>query len=144
MSGFKVVNTIGYEGKSIDVFLTELLKNNVSILIDTRIRAGGRKIDFCKKNLSTSLMKNGIKYIHYKELGTPEYLMKVKKNQGSYSLEEYGVYLDSKPDVLQKLIVDVTEDHLAIMCFEKDYTECHRSVIADRLSKLTRAKINHI
>jgi uncharacterized protein (DUF488 family) len=144
MAKFKVVNTIGYEGKKIDLFIQQLKQNNVETVVDTRIRAGGRKVDFCKKNLTKSLNDNGIKYFHYRELGTPEYLMKIMKTEGSYSMEEYGTYLDSKPQVLSQLINDVTEENIAIMCFEKDYKDCHRTVIASRLSDMLGSTINHI
>lgn len=144
MARFKIVNTIGYEGKKIELFIQELKQNNVETLIDTRIRAGGRKADFCKKNLTKSLNDNGIKYFHYRELGTPDYLMKIRRIKGTYSMQEYGTYLDSNPQVLSQLVNDIGEENIAIMCFEKDYKECHRSVIASKLSDMLGSRINHI
>lgn len=144
MSKIKRVHTIGYQGKKIGIFIHELQENDVRVLVDARSHTGGRKLEFCKKNLSQSLQENGIKYVHYKELGTPEYLMKVMKSEGTYSMDEYALHLDSKPEVLNRVINEVEEESIAIMCFEKNYLECHRSVVADRISKLVGSIVNHI
>ncbi len=138
------INTIGYEGKDINQFIDELLLNKVDTLIDTRIRAGGRKIDFCKKNLSNYLQNKGIHYHHLRELGTPQYLMQIMKIKGTYSMDEYSLYLDSQENVLENAIAIAKTHNVAIMCFEKNYETCHRSVIAERLSIILNKNVNHI
>lgn len=144
MSKIKHVHTIGYQGKKITQFILELKENHIVVLVDARSHTGGRKLEFCKKNLTKSLNENGIKYVHYRELGTPEYLMKVMKEKGTYSMDEYALHLDSQPEVLTRVVDEIQDESVAIMCFEKDYKECHRSVVADRISKLVGTNVKHI
>ncbi|MCX6317288.1 MAG: DUF488 domain-containing protein [Bacteroidetes bacterium] len=138
------IHTIGYEGKDIVLFIQQLKDNQISILVDARIRAGGRKLDFCKKNLSLHLESNGIKYLHYRELGTPDYLMKEMKLKGHYSMDAYAIHLDSKPEVLDKVIEETQGNNIAIMCFEKNYQECHRTVVATKIADKTQSLVHHI
>jgi uncharacterized protein (DUF488 family) len=144
MSKIQMINTIGYEGKKITHFIQQLHNHGVTLLVDARIRTGGRKLDFCKKNLSQSLQNSGIKYVHYKELGTPDYLMREMKVKGSYSMDEYEKHLDSNPEILNRVANEIEEPNIAIMCFEKNFKECHRTVVANKLSKIVGSIVNHI
>lgn len=144
MQANKNIHTIGYEGKDINLFIKQLKDNKVQILVDARIRAGGRKLDFCKKNLSQHLQNSGIGYAHYKELGTPQYLMQEMKEKGHYSMDAYAIHLDSKPEVLDRVLAETKGSTIAIMCFEKNYEECHRSVVASKLAHKMKSSVNHI
>lgn len=140
----KELYTIGYQGKTINVFIGELKNKNVELLVDARIHTGGRKLDFCKKNLQEHLNKAGIEYVHYKKLGTPEHLMKIMKEDGHYSLSEYSTYLEANSEILDQVAKEVQQSKVAIMCYEKNYWECHRSVVADHLAKKIKSPLFHI
>ena len=140
----KVIYTIGYESKDIDSFIAQLKDAQVTLLVDSRIRRGGRKVDFCANNFERHLTKAGISYKHYKELGTPEYLMQVMKKEGHYEMSEYSKYLNKNNGILDKVVKETTDNNIALMCFELDFRKCHRSIVAAKLSDLTGAKVHHL
>ncbi len=129
--------TIGYEGKSPEVYLNTLSQENVKLLCDVRKNAYSQKFGFSKKELETALAKVGIKYLHMPELGIIS-----EKRQNLDSKKAYNELFDeyenttirqqqSKLDELVKLL----EEHkrIAITCFEKDVYCCHRSRVVKAL-----------
>jgi uncharacterized protein (DUF488 family) len=54
--------TIGYEGRTIEEFVGELLAGSVETLIDVRELPLSRKRGFSKRALSTELAAAGIEY----------------------------------------------------------------------------------
>ena len=61
--------TIGYEGRTIESYLNELLRSSVTLLCDVRRNALSRKYGFAKSTLSTGCAGVGIRYEHLPELG---------------------------------------------------------------------------
>ena len=61
--------TIGYEGRSLEVYLNLLLKNSVTLLCDVRRNPLSRKYGFSKRTLSNACESVGIRYEHLPELG---------------------------------------------------------------------------
>jgi uncharacterized protein (DUF488 family) len=127
--------TIGYEGKSIDSFLNELIINKISVVIDVRRNAYSMKFGFSDRKLRDYLDKINIEYIHMADLGIPSDLRKDLVTHDDYQslFVEYAKELDDKQDLL-KFIEDIgANKKAALMCFEKDVNYCHRSVIAEKL-----------
>lgn len=127
--------TLGYEGKSIDYFLYELILNNVGMVLDVRRNAYSMKFGFFKSTLMNYLEKLGIGYIHMPELGIPS---AQRKNLDTYLdykalFADYEKELDGKTVHLERIKELGKEKKVALMCFEKDAKCCHRGVIAERL-----------
>lgn len=127
--------TIGYEGKTIDKFLYELIKNKIGIVADVRKNAYSMKFGFQRNKLKSYLEKIGIDYIHMPELGIPS---DSRKNLNSY--EDYQVLfagyrqeIETKMDCLERIKSIGQKKKVSLMCFEKDVKFCHRGVIAERL-----------
>jgi len=127
--------TVGYEGKSIDLFIYDLIKNKVGILIDVRKNAYSMKFGFSKSNLSKYLGNIGIEYIHIPELGIESKDRKGLRNYEDYQIlfEKYANQLEDKTANLEKIKSLGNENKIALMCFERSANYCHRGVIADRL-----------
>ncbi|MCH7963954.1 MAG: DUF488 domain-containing protein [Bacteroidetes bacterium] len=140
----KKIFTIGYEGRSIDEFIDLLKSQKVDLLIDVRIRANSRKTGFSKTKLKDKLKENNIAYEHHKNLGTPQSLMQVMRKEGHYSMEVYGEYLDDNSEIITDFLSQLNKPSIGLMCYESNALQCHRSVVADRLSKITAATITHI
>jgi hypothetical protein len=81
--------TIGYEGKSIDQYLFELLINNIQVLVDVRKNPFSRKHGFSGKSLREYSHKVGIRYLHLPELGVPSKLRQNLNGKESYTLFLY-------------------------------------------------------
>lgn len=62
--------TIGYEGASLNDFLTTLVISDVARVIDIREVPISRKRGFSKRALADALAARGIAYVHLKQLGT--------------------------------------------------------------------------
>lgn len=76
----------GYEKQNIDDFVSKLMKNKISILVDVREIPLSRKKGFSKKSLQLKLNEAGIEYLHIKQLGSPKLIrhkLREDKNYGS-------------------------------------------------------------
>jgi len=81
------------------------------------------------------LEKEGLVYRHLPDLGSPNTIRNDLRNGGHLDtfFEQYRSYLDSQSQVFDELRGLVMVRPSALMCFEKDYQECHRKVLAERL-----------
>ena len=65
------VYTTGYEGKSIDGFLGQLLEAGIQMIIDVRANPVSRKYGFAGSRMKAIAAQLGIAYRHYPSLGIP-------------------------------------------------------------------------
>lgn len=129
--------TIGYEGKSLERYMVELLKNDVKVLCDVRKNAYSQKFGFSKKQLEKACEGVGLKYIHIPNLGITTEKRKDLKTQSDFDalFDEYEsttlMTARNELNYLFKLLQ--TEKRIALTCFEHDPNQCHRSRIAKKL-----------
>lgn len=137
MSAQNQIFTIGYEGRDIHQFVDLLTRNKVEVLYDVRYRPTSRKPGFAKTGLAQACESAGIDYRHDRELGTPPELMKRVKESGGYSEainEEYREVLKTKTDALRHLGVVSARSTTCLLCYEADPSDCHRTVVAERIA----------
>ena len=129
--------TIGYEGLSIDAYLTKLIVNDVRMLIDVRKNPFSRKYGFSKTVLSKLLSDCSIKYKHLPELGIESIDRQSLNRQSDYDalFKKYErTVLEQQIEKVKELEVDFHCHHrIAITCFEESHNQCHRGRIADKL-----------
>ncbi len=127
--------TIGYEGKTIDKFLNELITNKINVVVDVRKNAYSMKFGFQHNKLKNYLEKIDIDYIHMPELGIPSESRKNLKTREDYQalFANYKRELETKTDYLEKIKSIGQNKKVSLMCFEKDIKYCHRGIIAERL-----------
>ena len=121
--------TIGYSGRSLEVFIQALIECGVTTLLDVRHFPGSRfRPEFSKTNLADALNDHGIQYLHKRDLGIPS---KVRREHGyPEHTESLWSWYDS--EVLSSHIDDLSwfprlESGLAaLMCVESDPADCHR------------------
>jgi uncharacterized protein (DUF488 family) len=107
---------------------------------DVRDLPLSRKKGFSKSALSELLEKNKIDYINYRELGTPKELRTFL-----FQTRDYETYFKKYKNIVAKnlaaidTILDTIKDgkNVALLCYEKDPSTCHRSVVADEVKKET-------
>lgn len=125
--------TIGYEGFSIDSFMQQLISNNIKCLVDVRKIAFSMRREFCKTNLQEALHEAGIKYIRMPEVGIPSKNRKELLPLGKKD-ELFAWYQDTiLPQCASQAssIADlVSKENIALMCYEKESKDCHRSLFA--------------
>ena len=136
----KTIFTVGHSNRSLPDFLDILVSAEIRILVDVRrFPASRRNPHFNIGPLRDELQAAGISYRHLPELGGHRDAL---SNQlpDSYdgwppgSLRHYALYAASPPfqRALDHLEMIATE-RPAIMCAEKNWTDCHRQIIADYL-----------
>jgi len=137
LKGCKVY-TIGYERRKVDEFVDELVRRGIERVADVRGNPVSRKKGFSSKSLEKILRERGIEYRLFSELGTPKRL-RYKLKSGVLSFSEFALmyreYLKEREDKLRELEEYVSLNRSAVMCFERDWRKCHRSVIAEILER---------
>lgn len=126
------INAIGYEGVTIERFLSCLKDNQIELVIDVRANPISRKRGFSKTALRTNLASVGIDYVHFSILGIPS---RIRKGYDDIHelLDYYDEHILTRPEVQEaaKQVAQLCRDHTAtIMCFEANPLLCHRSRLA--------------
>lgn len=137
-----VLFTIGYEGRSLENYLNALIRNSVQTLVDVRNNPMSMKPGFSKGQLRTYCENLGIGYIHIPEVGIVSELRKNLKSQEDYE-ELFAAYrreiLPTTVSFQQRILNILLRYHrIALTCFEAESQRCHRSHLADAISKLPR------
>jgi uncharacterized protein (DUF488 family) len=129
--------TIGYEGIHIDGFVEKLRVAGIERLLDVRRVAWSHKPGFRKETLKAAMEKAGIDYVHMPGLGTPKDVQAKYKAGGSREefLASYREHLKGEKLAVQEALQLVQERPTALMCFEADPADCHRSALADMLAE---------
>lgn len=126
--------TIGYEGLSIDRFVQLLILQNIKTLVDVRKNAFSMRPEFRKKNLEMALSEAGIQYYLMPEVGIPssnrkEFLPSGKRcDLFMWYVENTLPLCEEYASVVAEL---VSRENVALMCYEKDPKDCHRSLFAE-------------
>jgi len=132
----KVIFTIGYEGKSIESFINDLIRNNIRALCDVRKTPISRKFGFSKSRLKHISNTAGIEYFHIPELG-----IQSGERKSLSTMEDYQrLFKDYKKSLPTRIlfiehIYSLLQSHkrIALMCYELDPKMCHRHIIKDYL-----------
>lgn len=139
--------TIGYEGAAIADFLATLLAAKINIVLDVRELPLSRRKGFSKTALATALAKESIEYRHFRALGDPKAGRDAAK-AGHFSefRKIYARHLKTlgAKDALEKVSEIVASSNACLLCYEREPNHCHRSMIADELTKLGLVKVVHL
>lgn len=132
--------TIGYEGKTIENFTNELIKEDVRVLCDVRKNALSMKYGFSKKQLQFIVENVGIKYIHIPGLGIEsakrKYLNSKKDYEKLFKDYESNILPERTKELEELNKIFITNKRIALMCFEAEHTSCHRNRTVQALAKL--------
>jgi len=137
--------TIGYEGASVEDFLSTLTAAGVTTLLDIREIAGSRRRGFAKTALRANLTSIDIAYRHEPRLGSPRAIRHRLRETGSYErfFLDFDRYLGTQQALLKQLAAELTGS-VVLLCYERDYHECHRKSVAAAFSEITGLKPKHM
>lgn len=130
--------TVGYESADLQSFIACLVENCIETLVDVRDYPLSRKKGFSKRALAEVLADAGVSYEHWQHLGAPKFLrhnLRETDDWGRYA-EGYAEVLEAQPSALARLATMAQSGNICLMCFERDYRVCHRSLISERLESL--------
>lgn len=135
--------TIGYEGRALDELLAMLAAEKIERVIDIRELPLSRRRGFSKTPLGEALRTAGIEYKHMKQAGNP---YRKQKDQISRSelLAKYGKHIAKADDVVDAVVEAARGKRVALLCYEAEPAECHRSLLAPRVAKKLAAKVRDL
>lgn len=146
-ANLKKLYTVGYEGATVTDFVRTLQAVRVSLVLDVRERAQSRRPGFSKRSLGEALHSAGIGYRHVKQLGDPKPGRDAARRGDMVLFREiFGTHidLDDSKAAVAEAALDVEQETVALMCFERAPGECHRSIVADRICEIVSADIVHL
>ena len=131
------LSTIGYEGHTLESYLTILLKSGVTILCDVRRNPISRKYGFSKNTLARGCEGVGIRYEHLPELGIASEQRQSLDTQADYDalFADYErTWLPKQGAALKKIQgwIDAG-DRVTLTCYEHQPNQCHRHCVAEAL-----------
>lgn len=124
--------TIGYEGATVDEFLSALRTAGVERVIDVRAIAASRRPGFSKTALSVALAEAGIDYVHLRALGTPADGRAAARAGRHGDLERiYDAQLGLPESIVaaEEMKALAAELPSALLCYERDPGGCHRTLL---------------
>lgn len=135
-----VIFTIGHSTRTFAEFAELLQVNEIEELVDVRsIPRSLHNPQFNEDTLEASLKRVHIRYTRLKQLGGLRHTIKDSVNLGwrNASFRGYADYMATPEfeEGLEELIKIARLRKTAIMCAEAVPWRCHRSLIADALSK---------
>src|SRR6266568_3064223 len=127
--------TIGYEGRSLEGYLNELLGAGVTLLCDVRRNPLSRKYGFSKGTLSKACEGVGIRYEQRQELDT-------RADYDALFAEHERQSLPQQRPTLEKIRGWVAVgERVALTCFERLPEQCHRHRVAEALEHMSGEKL---
>lgn len=128
--------TIGYEQATIDRVIAALREAGTEVLADIRYLPLSRRPSFSKSALAAAAREAGIDYRHIKPLGTPaEGRAAARRGDHDELARVYAGQLEL-PEAMAAMaeLRDVaSEKRVALLCYERETSECHRSLLIEAL-----------
>jgi uncharacterized protein (DUF488 family) len=137
--------TIGYEGASVEGFLQTLKSAGVTQLLDVRELPLSRRKGFSKNALAGILISAGIDYQHERAFGAPRHIRHRLREDGDLAgyFVHFREYLSTQRTVLDAL-AHTLSGAVALLCYERNPAECHRSVVAAALARRLKITVEHL
>lgn len=137
--------TIGYEGTTVREFLTALQQAGVERVIDVRAVPNSRRPGFSKTPLRNALAEVGIDYVHLRALGTPaDGRAAARAGRHEELVRIYAGQLELPEAMAQgaQMVELSRETPSAVLCYERDPSGCHRTLLLDSVAP--DAEVEHL
>jgi uncharacterized protein (DUF488 family) len=139
--------TIGYEATVIGHVVDALKQAGATHLVDVRAIPQSRKPGFSKNLLAGTMAEAGLRYTHLRGLGTPKPGRDAARKGDLATLHRvftaHMQTLEAQADLARATAI-AAEDRTCLLCFERDHTHCHRSIVARLICEATGQNITHL
>lgn len=138
--------TFGYEGLDIEAFIARLQVAGVKTIVDVRELPLSRKKGFSKSAFSAALSAHGIAYMHVPALGCPKPIRnqyKADANWHTYT-KDFLKYIKTQDASLRELVKIAHATPACLVCFEADFSMCHRTFVARAARQLGGPVVTHL
>lgn len=140
------IYTAGYEGKSVDAFLNNLLEHGVHGVLDVRRNAYSHKYGLSGPILRDICSKLDMEYNHLPALGVASELRKDLSGPNAYT-KLFDDYETNLPEQRNSLLIAgeiVKRRPTSLMCFEAKSECCHRGRLAPKLASQVNLPVKHL
>lgn len=138
--------TFGYESLTIDAFIARLQLAQVKTVVDVRELPLSRKKGFSKTAFCAALGEHDIAYLHAPALGCPKSIRdqyKADANWKSYT-RDFLKYLKTQEVTVRELVKISKATSACLVCFEADFSMCHRTFVAREARQLGGPVVMHL
>jgi uncharacterized protein (DUF488 family) len=125
--------TVGYQGRDLEAFVRLLEHRGIARVVDVRQHPSSRRPGFAKSPLSKALARADVDYVHVREAGNP-----FRHAEGASIgaiLARYASHLDAHDEITARVAEVVAGATSALLCFERDAAQCHRTPLAERVAR---------
>jgi uncharacterized protein (DUF488 family) len=133
VAGFAMkIFTIGYEGATVAEFISALQNAGVERVIDVRALPNSRRPGFSKTPLRNALAEAGIDYVHLRALGTPAEGRAAARAGRIEDLQRIYAGQLELPEAMAagaQMVEMAKEKPSALLCYEREPSGCHRSLL---------------
>lgn len=138
--------TFGYEGLDIDTFVARVCAAGVQTVVDVRELPLSRKKGFSKKSFAEALAQAGVAYMHVPLLGCPKPIRDRYKLDGDWAAytKAFVAYIDSETTTTRELVKVSKATTACLVCFEADFSMCHRTYVARAARRLGGLPVIHL
>jgi len=137
------IYTVGHSNQTQEEFLNLLVTNGINIVADVRsVPASNYNPQFNQEVLSAFLLNHGISYQFYgKELGARR--MDSINADGQVDFEQ-AIHSSLFHQGVDRILPQLTDNNLAMMCSEANPLECHRFALVARFFHEHGVEVFHI
>jgi uncharacterized protein (DUF488 family) len=139
--------TIGYEGATLQDFVTTLRIAEIKHLVDVREVAQSRRPGFSKNSLAAALVEAGIGYTHLRQLGDPKPGREAARRGDIATFVEIfeeHLQLPATKDALSTAASICNLQPTVLLCFERNPQLCHRTLVAKSVADLCSSSVRHL
>lgn len=138
--------TLGYEGLELASFIQVLVKSAVKTVVDVRELPLSRKKGYSKSAFSKALSDHGIAYLHAPQLGCPKPIRQKYQQDGDWAAytRSFLQYLKTQTGPVQELVKLASATSACLVCFEADFSMCHRTYVARQAHLLGAPAVTHL
>ncbi len=138
--------TPGYEGLTIEAYITRLQTAQVKTMVDVRGLPLSRKKGFSKTAFCAALATHGIAYLHTPALGCPKPIRNLYKADGNWqtNTRDFLKYIQTQDAALRELVKIAQATLACLVCFEADFSTCHRTYVARAARQVDGPTVMHL
>ena len=141
------VYTLGYEGMSIDGFMSNLLGEGIRAIVDVRANPVSRKYGFARSSLKRIAERLELDYHHLPELGisTTERRQSLTTEELRQALlVQYAEQMTAREDALMAAVELLRAKPSVLVCMEREVERCHRGQLARSVAERTGLPVVHL
>lgn len=137
------IYSIGYQGLSIDALLNVIMKTGLPNVIDVRNNPGSRKYGFSRLTLEARCKDVGILYHHFPQVGIPSSIRRCHRESSRLWSVYENTILPTAARTVESIGFICLRNPSALLCFERNPSDCHRSLLAREISDRTGLPVVH-